>query len=68
MLALDDTSRIHDLSTFWNMINNISCKYVQCNLDPQNICDEIAKLSKMHVQDYFDRSFEQECMEFLKKV
>ena len=66
MLELDEASRI-DHSKCWNVVNNISHKSSQCNLDPQNICNEIAKLSKMPDQDNVDRLFEQECIKFLKK-
>ena len=63
MLALNEASKT-DPSKLWNMVNNIN--YFSVIWIHKIFMMKLQNALKMPDQEYFDRSFEQECVEFLK--
>ena len=54
-----------DSKRFWNLIKSFDNQNTLSNLDPQNICNQIASLSSMPDEPYFNKKFKEECIEFL---
>ena len=64
MQELDQSSG-KDSKRFWNLIKSFDNQNTLSNLDPQIICNQIASLSSMPEEPYFNKKFEKECIEFL---